>query len=336
MYLMFKGDLWIIPEGITDFFAGKKVGPRAHWGKGLFRNLGEAGCTISGYVSVPLLECYKNACQCSSNDSTLEPTNSAESLMKVPSVWQDGRLPLPESICASRYGCLGEGIQIPSSNCLILSTGACAVLWQNLSVEGVASELLVSDDNVAWGKKIEQEGGVHCVAQELEHDCVIMMAEGVAAVAHREHRPECTFQRPCCGLIKCGEAWRVGETLGIAFKPYFTRLSRSVLVVGGSAVPAFPAHRLAHGLVTLGASVTSQKPPTKAAIAHGSFPFLFTWWREYVAPRSYVSSPVQLCNFFLFCPFNESALSTNKKPGIDLEDWPPPTPELGNGSCETG
>eukprot|EP00983_Pelagomonas_calceolata_P072310 1151666-Pelagomonas_calceolata.AAC.1 len=38
------------------------VGPHAHWVKGLFRNLGEAGCTTRGYVSVPLLECYKHAC----------------------------------------------------------------------------------------------------------------------------------------------------------------------------------------------------------------------------------------------------------------------------------
>eukprot|EP00983_Pelagomonas_calceolata_P019028 598440-Pelagomonas_calceolata.AAC.1 len=33
-------------------------------------------------------------------------------------------------------------------------------------------------------------------------------------------------------------------------------------------VLAFPAHRLAHGLVGLGASVTSQQPPIGDAIAH--------------------------------------------------------------------
>eukprot|EP00983_Pelagomonas_calceolata_P069562 1150406-Pelagomonas_calceolata.AAC.3 len=62
-----------------------EVGPHEHWVRGLFRDLKEAGCTISGYVSVPLLECNKNACQ--------------------------------------------------------FSVDACVVVWQNLKVAGVASEL---------------------------------------------------------------------------------------------------------------------------------------------------------------------------------------------------
>eukprot|EP00983_Pelagomonas_calceolata_P071447 1151237-Pelagomonas_calceolata.AAC.1 len=37
------------------------VGPHAHWVKGLFRYLREAGCTIIGNGSVSLLECYKDA-----------------------------------------------------------------------------------------------------------------------------------------------------------------------------------------------------------------------------------------------------------------------------------
>eukprot|EP00983_Pelagomonas_calceolata_P010036 325842-Pelagomonas_calceolata.AAC.1 len=46
-----------------------EVVPRAHWIKGLFRNLEEAGCTVRGNVNLPLLECYKDTCKfCSVDD----------------------------------------------------------------------------------------------------------------------------------------------------------------------------------------------------------------------------------------------------------------------------
>eukprot|EP00983_Pelagomonas_calceolata_P131808 1161812-Pelagomonas_calceolata.AAC.1 len=101
--------------------------------------------------------------------------------------------------------------------CLMQGVGEYAVVWQSLDVAGVASELLVPDDNSCIGEfgkhfckiwvmvkpahvdvaaeasPVRQEheggnwfvgleGGVHCMAQELEHDFVFMrrMAEGVA------------------------------------------------------------------------------------------------------------------------------------------------------------
>eukprot|EP00967_Tisochrysis_lutea_P103170 scaffold155604_cov22-Tisochrysis_lutea.AAC.1 len=49
------------------------------------------------------------------------------------------------------------------------------------------------------------------------------------------------------------------------------RGSRSVSSVWGSAVLAFPSHRLVHGLEGLGSFGASQLPPNVHAIAHGSF-----------------------------------------------------------------
>eukprot|EP00983_Pelagomonas_calceolata_P023465 739018-Pelagomonas_calceolata.AAC.1 len=59
---------------------------------------------------------------------------------------------------------------------------------------------------------------------------------------------------------------------GLPSKPCFAKLSRSVFIGWGVplfALPVYPAHRLAHELVGLGAPVTSQRPPIDDAIAHG-------------------------------------------------------------------
>eukprot|EP00983_Pelagomonas_calceolata_P117128 1160384-Pelagomonas_calceolata.AAC.8 len=125
--------------------------------------------------------------------------------------WQDGRLLLPEGTYVSRYGCYEEEIQISSSSRLLLDVDEYAVVWQNVEVVGVASVLLVHLHKTwvaiqpahvgvaAESSPVRQEheggkwfvgleGGVRCVAQELEHGSVIMrrMAEGVATVAHRQ------------------------------------------------------------------------------------------------------------------------------------------------------
>eukprot|EP00983_Pelagomonas_calceolata_P131760 1161807-Pelagomonas_calceolata.AAC.9 len=62
------------------------------------------------------------------------------------------------------------------------------VVVQPTNVGIVAEASPVRQDNEGGNWFIGLEGGVHCVAQELEHDFVIMrrMAEGVATVAHRE------------------------------------------------------------------------------------------------------------------------------------------------------
>eukprot|EP00983_Pelagomonas_calceolata_P028804 902470-Pelagomonas_calceolata.AAC.1 len=90
-----------------------KVSPHALWVKGLFRYLGEAGCTIKGYVSVPLLECYKDASLfCSVN-----------SMARSKAVLARGHL------------CEQEWL-------LMLGVDEYAVVWQNLEVVGVANVLL--------------------------------------------------------------------------------------------------------------------------------------------------------------------------------------------------
>eukprot|EP00983_Pelagomonas_calceolata_P032167 1009906-Pelagomonas_calceolata.AAC.2 len=56
-------------------------------------------------------------------------------------------------------------------------------------------------------------------------------------------------------------------------EPCFARLSRSVSLLEGPDICCsdFPAHRLAHGLVGLGAFVASLQPPIEDTIANGSF-----------------------------------------------------------------
>eukprot|EP00983_Pelagomonas_calceolata_P101878 1158746-Pelagomonas_calceolata.AAC.4 len=87
--------------------------------------------------------------------SSLAPAsycNSGQKNQQIRACWQNGRLPVPEGTvpcgepevtCVSRNGRLGKGIEISSSSCSMLSVNEYVVVWQNLEVVGVASELLV-------------------------------------------------------------------------------------------------------------------------------------------------------------------------------------------------
>eukprot|EP00983_Pelagomonas_calceolata_P064013 1147941-Pelagomonas_calceolata.AAC.1 len=54
----------------------------------------------------------------------------------------DRRVTLPGSNCVSKFGRHGGGIEISSSNCLMLGVDGYAVVWQHLEIAEVTSELL--------------------------------------------------------------------------------------------------------------------------------------------------------------------------------------------------
>eukprot|EP00983_Pelagomonas_calceolata_P022153 695777-Pelagomonas_calceolata.AAC.1 len=176
----------------------------------------------------------------------------------------DGRPPLLGGTCVSRHGCHGEGIEVPSSNCLMSDGDDHAVVWQNLEVAGVASEhLCLSDMKVPNGNELHGptyagataeaspvrqeheggnwfgglEGGVHC--SELEHKFIIVrrVAKGVAAVAHREGISACPkgFATVTCAklsVVGTVKFKRVGE-------PF--RGDQAPFMQGGWMVACLPA-----------------------------------------------------------------------------------------------
>eukprot|EP00983_Pelagomonas_calceolata_P050213 1141855-Pelagomonas_calceolata.AAC.2 len=151
-------------------------GPHAHWVKGLFRDLREAGCANKGISRAKLVifvHVYLKFVTQVGEILDLESVGAVHAfilcvrgLQRKPvgiverflGIWEcnicgvcegcgasagEARLPLLEGTCVNSYGRQGEVIGISFSKRLMLGVVGYAVVWQDLKDSGVASGFLV-------------------------------------------------------------------------------------------------------------------------------------------------------------------------------------------------